>query len=346
MNSCKHVCLVGSLLWLAAAGLLHAQNETSSQPGSPDTTAKTAPANPDAQQVEEVTQPISVALLGVYNKGEEVKEMAPKIGALLMAEMSTKDTIQLVEREEIDKIISELEINLSGMIDPKTANQIGRMTGAHVLVTAATFQVDGTLYVVAKVIGVETTRVFGVTVKGPLERQLDLLTSKLAENIAETISKRQKDLLAPKKSEEDRLAALKKKLGDDRLPVLSISITEQHVGKALANPTAEVEFVRICRELGFTVVDSATLRSTKAELSISGQASSEFAMQKQNLIGVRARVEVQVKSVDGKVLVADRQTLSKVALTERIAGKVALEDATLELAERVIPQIMEQWKKR
>ncbi len=63
-------------------------------------------------------------------------------------------------------------------------------------------------------------------------------------------------------------------------------------------------------------------------------------MQRQNVIGVRARVELQVKDRNGKVLVADRQTLSQVALTERIAGRVAIEEATLTLAERILPQVL------
>ena len=325
MNRMKLVCLVGSLMVLGAARLVQAQT--------------------DSPPAEEVQQPVVVALLGVYPKGDEVAELAPKINSLLMAALSTREDIQLVEREELDKVLSELELNLSGMVDSKTANQIGHMTGARVLVSAATFQVDGNLYVVAKLIGVETTRVLGVTVKGPLRQELDLLTEKLAEDVGTTINKRQTDLIIAKKSDEDRVAALKKKIGDARLPVLTISLPEHHVGKTIIDPAAQIEFIRVCRAVGFTVIDSALLRTQKADMILTGQATSEFAMQRQSLIGVRARVDVQVKNREGKVLIADRQTVSQVALTERIAGKVAIEEAALQLAERVIPKIVEEWNK-
>ncbi len=182
-----------------------------------------------------------VAVLGVYAKGDEVKEIAPKITSLLTASLSTRTDIQLVEREEMDKVLTELELNLSGMVDPKTANQIGRMTGARILVSAATFQVDGTLYIVAKLIGVETTRVVAVTVKGPLDRQLDILTDKLADDAGALIVKRQGDLIPTQKTEEDRLEQLKKKFAGAKLPVLSINISERHIGKSVTEPTAQVE---------------------------------------------------------------------------------------------------------
>lgn len=331
-------------LFLCLAGTA---TQVSAQTEANDATSATA-AN-DATVVadaDQPPQPIAVALLGVYDKGIEVRELAPKINSLLMASLSTRDDLVLVEREEIDKVISELELNLSGMVDSKTANQIGHMTGARILISAATFEVDGNLYIVAKLIGVETTRVIGVTAKAPIQQELDLLVEKLADDVTGTVAKRQSDLIVPKKSEEDRLAALKKKIGDAKLPTLAISLPESHVGKYIADPAAQTELMRVCRALGFTVIDSPNLRPQKADLTISGQAKSEFAMQRQSLVGVRARVDLIVKGRDGKVLVADRQTISQVGLTERIAGKVAIEEATLQLAERIIPQIVEQWNKK
>ncbi len=316
---------MGLMLWASAVAMTLAQTEP-------------------ASNADDVPQPVSVAVLGVYEKGTDVKDFGPKIEALLVAALSTRENILLVERAELDKVISELELNLSGMVDPKTANRIGYMTGANVLVSAATFQVDGALYVVAKVIGTESTRVFGVSEKGPMNG-LDSLAEALAKDIDDTIAKRRSVLIPPNKPQEDRLAALKAKLGNRALPTLSVSIVERHVGKSTLDPAAQTELNHVLRTLGFTVIDGKTGSANQANLRITGEAMSEFAMQRQNLIGIRARVEINVKNASNKVLISDRQTVSRVGLTEQIASKVALEEAAFDLAERIIPQIIEQWGK-
>lgn len=296
-------------------------------------------------QAEPVAEPTTVAVLGVYEKGQDVKDLGGKLEALLVAMLTTRENLILVERAELDKVISELELNLSGMVDPKTATQIGHMTGANVLVTAATFQVNGMLYVVAKVISTETTRVFGVSVKGAME-DLDSLIEGLAEDINKTIVERRAALIVPKKADEDRLAALKAKIGKASLPVLAVNIPEKHVGRLSTDPAAQTELIYIFRTLGFTVLDGKNPSSKRADLNVSGSALSEFAMQRQNLIGIRARIEITVKDTNAKVLLAERQTISKVALTEQIASKVALEEAAMDMAERLVPKLLEQWSKR
>ncbi len=291
-------------------------------------------------------QPVSVALLGVYEKGPDVKDIGPVVDSLLMASLSTRSELMLVERAELDKVISELELDLSGLVDPKSAAKIGYVTGAKVLVTAATFQVEGTLYVVAKVFGTETTRVFGVTAKGRKDRDLEGLAEKLAEDIETTILKRLDSLVVPEQSVDDLIANLKKKISAERLPVLAVSIPEAHIRGGMRDPAAETEFLNICKSLGFTIIDGKSPEAKTADIIVSGNAASEFAMQRQNLIGVRARVELVAKTKDDRLLVAERQTISKVGLTEQIAGKVAIEEATTMAAERFIPEMVEHWRKK
>lgn len=289
-------------------------------------------------------QPTTVAVLGVYEKGPDVKDLGGKLDTLIIASLTTRDNLLLVERAELDKVMAELELNLSGMVDPKTANQIGHMVGANVLVSAATFQLNGMIYVVAKVIGTETTRVFGVSVKGDMN-ELDELVEKLVDGIDKTIVEKRAVLTAQKKPTPDRLAALKAKVGKAKLPVVAVDIGERHVGRSVADPAAQTELIHALQFLGFTIIDGKQKSAKQADLFITGDAVSEFAMQRQTLIGVRARVELSIKDQSGKVWVADRQSVSKVALTEQIAGKVAIEEAAMDLAERVIPKLVEQWNR-
>ena len=60
--------------------------------------------------------------------------------------------------------MAEHEINLSGAVNPDQAIQVGQLTGAKVIVTGSVVQVESNLYLVAKIIGTETTRVLGASI--------------------------------------------------------------------------------------------------------------------------------------------------------------------------------------
>ncbi|MEI9997789.1 MAG: CsgG/HfaB family protein [Verrucomicrobiota bacterium] len=82
---------------------------------------------------------------------------------MLEADLSTSTHAVTVEREEIDKILSEEELGVSGLVSADTAAKIGSLTGAKVLVTGRFFAAGNQYMLVAKIISTETSRVYGVT---------------------------------------------------------------------------------------------------------------------------------------------------------------------------------------
>src|SRR5678815_2466852 len=83
-----------------------------------------------------------------------------------------------------EKALGEQELGLSGTVSSETAAKVGHLTGAKVLVTGKVFKADRDLMVVAKVIGTETSRVYGELVKGPASSSLDTLASQLATKVS------------------------------------------------------------------------------------------------------------------------------------------------------------------
>ena len=59
---------------------------------------------------------------------------ARNLGELLTAELSTIDGIQLVEREEIDRVLGEMRLTASGAVAPKHAIQLGKLAKADALI--------------------------------------------------------------------------------------------------------------------------------------------------------------------------------------------------------------------
>ena len=300
-----------------------------------------APGKPvEAQEFQLVEHPI--AILPFRERGKEVKETGGQVADLMFAKLVVDPSLFLVDREDLDKTLGEAELNLSGIVNPSEAITIGRLTGAKLIVTGSVFQIDNTVYVVAKIIGTETSRVVGASVKGVIGDGLDGLVNRLGDEVIRSIKKSSDRLVAKRVEKGDRIAALKKKLGDGERPTVWISVEERHIGRTTIDPAAETELMLFCKETGFTVIDPDQGSSQQADYLIQGEGMSEFATRHGNLVSVKARLEVKiVDRASGKVVAIDRQTRVAVDLVEQIAGKQALQDAAADLAERLLPKLVE-----
>ena len=173
-----------------------------------------------------------LAVFPFQERGREVSEMGQQVTDLLFVELVTKPELYLVEREDLAKLVEEQKLNLSGVISPESATQIGQLTGAKILVTGSVLEVSGRTYLVAKVIGTETSRVFGASVKGKAGEDLDVLAGQLAEKVAKLVDEKSKDIVAPPRDTKDLIAELKKKIGDQAKPSVFIEISERHVSQS------------------------------------------------------------------------------------------------------------------
>ena len=283
-----------------------------------------------------------VAILPFQERGRDAADLGPQVTDLLFAKLVANPDMYLVEREDINKLLEEKELNLSGLVNPGQAIQVGYLTGAKIIVTGSVVIAGDSQYLVAKVIGTETSRVRGASAKGRIDDDLDELVEKLAASVATTISERASELIAKPVVLEDRIAAIGEKLGKRKRPSVWIEITERHIGQATIDPAAETEFGLICKELGFDVIDHKEGDRNTADVLVVGEGFSQFASRHGNLISVKGRVELKATNREtGKLLASDRQVSLAVDLAEQIAGKAALQEAAANIAGRLLPKIVE-----
>ncbi len=287
----------------------------------------------------ELQQPLSVAVFDFDSKDENVRDLGPKIATLVNANLSAEPNLIIVERAELEKALGEQELGLSGTVSSETAAKVGQLTGAKVLVTGRVFKTDTELFIVAKIIGTETSRVYGEMVKGGVNASFSDLSESLAKKIATDVAQKGETLVAKVETHEDRVAKIKKALGDKKLPVVSVKIAEQHFGQHVIDPAAQTELSLILQECGFTLADDTS--TNRATVEITGEAFSEFGMRKGNLQSCRARIEIKAREVaSGKIVAVDRQTSVAVDIAEHIAAKSALQNGAGELAERLLPKLV------
>jgi len=281
------------------------------------------------------------AIFPFHERGEGVKGYGNTASDILFASLVVNPDLLLVDREEINKTLGEQEMSLSGMVSPGEAVQVGSLIGAKVLITGSVIDADQSIYLVARIIGTETSRVIGESVKGRSSDAIGDLVEQLAEKVAATITARASELVAPVKKPEERIAAINAALGDKPRPILRISIVERHVGSAPIDPAAETEFTLMSRETGFEVVNPKAGLGKDADILIQGEGFSEFAMRRGNMVSVKARLEVKaIDRATDRIIATDRQTVVVVDLSEEIAGKSALQEASAQIAERLLPKLV------
>jgi len=281
---------------------------------------------------------LTVAVFDFESKDEAVRDLGPKVATLINAHLSAEPQLITVERAELEKVLGEQELGLSGTVSPGSEAKVGNLTGAKVLVTGRVMKIDSDLTLVAKIIGTETSRVYGEIVSGKPGANITDLSAELAKRIAANVAKNGETLIAKVQMHEDRVAKIKEQLHGNKLPSVSVKIPEQHIGQRVMDPAAQTELSLLLQQCGFTLVDDNS--DSKPDIEITGEALSELGMRKGNLQSCRARIEIKARDrKSGNIIMVDRQTSVAVDLAEHIAAKIALQNAAGDLAERLLPKL-------
>jgi len=324
-------------------------------------------------------------------KKSEQLTLGEKISELLTAQLSGNHGIELVERARIEKAFDELALGQTGLIEESQVARIGRMVGAHVLVTGKAFPLDNELFIVAKVIGVQTSHVFAAKANGSLSGQLSFMVYQLSDGVSKILHARRNYLMGDeveKESIEGRLAksmatlgdgsherkeesvnknpdeTLKKSIYQFKLPHVSVYVSEKHMHRDATDSAVKTELIYLLQKSGFEITDErnrqisdwalayledTTLsppKSTRADVVIIGEAFSEFAARRGDLVSCKARVELRALDVrTGQVLAIERKTHTAVNIAENIAAKTALQEATQELSLKLIPTFTQGWNR-
>lgn len=252
---------------------------------------------------------------------------------LLTTLLSATGELQLVERAELSKVLGEVELGLSGTVDASTAAQVGKLTGAKIIVTGRSFSAGKTNFVATKVISTDTGRVFGQMEQYGDSSTIAESLTKISEKIGATILEKKETLIPRVETGEERIARLRKSIEGKTLPSIFVNIPEEHISRQIPDPAAQTEIQKTFQELGFVLVDN----ESSADFVITGEAFSEMAGRRASLVSCRARVEVKTRAKGNEnEIKVERETGVAVDLSENVAAKSALQNAGSAIAERLV----------
>lgn len=103
---------------------------------------------------------LAVADLQNFTGEERYDPAGPGAATMLMSKFGGLRSVQVVERAQLEKVLSELSLNQSDLVDRTTAVKAGRLAGADFFVFGALVGVqDGTLAINLRIVETETSRV-------------------------------------------------------------------------------------------------------------------------------------------------------------------------------------------
>ncbi|MEI9892808.1 MAG: CsgG/HfaB family protein [Chthoniobacter sp.] len=229
--------------------------------------------------------PLTTAVFNFQAAGEKLANKGADVALLLGAQLSAAPNVVLIERQELQKALGEQELSLSGTVSPDTAAKLGSLTGAKVLITGRIFEAGGKSYIVVKIIGTETSRVFGEVVSFEDPAALDKAVTELAGKVVGVLNVQGASLVAPIEAPGAWLERLKQKTQGKKLPSVVVSVPEQHLSHPVIDPAVETELKLTLQQLGFEVLDPAATNKT-ADVKITGEAFSELAGTRANLVSM------------------------------------------------------------
>ncbi len=293
--------------------------------------------------------------LAVFNV-DVVKGLDAESAALtdqIVTFLSAAEGVTLVNRNQLDQIAEEHKIALSGLVDNASAVRLGKFVSAQYVVVGRASQIGATQYIVLKFIEVETTIQTTVAAKAGVDEGVEGLLAK----VQKPLEKRVNMLRNQAVEKPDRtLAELAKKVAPLRNKVFLVTISEQHVGRQLADPAAQLAAAERLQALGFKVLvphqapagwknslaKTGKYDGQQVDILIEGEGTSAFAAQLQGLTSCRARVELRAISAPGHtVLASNRGVGARADLVEDLAAKSALEDAAVDAIDALLPRLAE-----
>ncbi len=123
---------------------------------------------------------IAVMEFKSLNPGAKNTSLGSMIAEMFTTEVVNNNSFKIVEREQLNKILGELQIGQSGVLDTTDAQKLGKILGAGAIITGSVMKMGDSLRIDSRIIEVET----GIIVSAERRICKENLTD-ISQNIAD-----------------------------------------------------------------------------------------------------------------------------------------------------------------
>lgn len=140
-----------------------------------------------AQEDGEGTEKSVVAVVRFDNNtgDAQYEHLGRALSSMMISDLSVLERIQLVERERLEELLAELDLQQSAYVDPSSAQSVGMILGAQYVVAGAFVTVEPQMRLDTRIARVETSEIVTTAeVTGERDSLFDL-QQRLADQLVE-----------------------------------------------------------------------------------------------------------------------------------------------------------------
>jgi len=117
-------------------------------------------------------------------KKQEMDPLCKGLADMLITELAKIEQLQVIERIQLQKILEEMALGQSGVIDQTTAQQVGKLLGAQTLLLGSFMHMlDGQMRIDVRIVEVETGR----TIKAEEETGKPKKLTNIVQNLVKKV---------------------------------------------------------------------------------------------------------------------------------------------------------------
>lgn len=134
----------------------------------------------------------SIAVLNFRNLNKQAKEgnYGPGITAMLTSSLANTGKFKVIERVELQKVLSELKTSLAGIFDQNTIKELGKVSGVKYVVAGGISRFDTLSEIEARILDAETGEIlYADSATCEKDSEIRNVLNKLTENIIDMTSK-------------------------------------------------------------------------------------------------------------------------------------------------------------
>ncbi len=141
----------------------------------------------------ESTQQKTIAVLYFQNNSladrQNMEPLSKGLADMLITELSKIQALKVIERNQLQQMIEEMKLGQSGMVDEKTAQQVGKLLGAQTLLLGSYVALfGGKMRIDARIVEVETGRTIEAEEVTGDVKHLFKMVQKLSQKIAKALN--------------------------------------------------------------------------------------------------------------------------------------------------------------
>jgi len=124
-----------------------------------------------------------IALFPLHTLTENIKMVSDEIEDKLTANFLNSNLFTVLERKMIDKIMEEMKLQVSDLIDISKPIEIGKLIGAQYIIVGSVSSFQNKLILSVRILDVETGRIISISTERGTFSQIDIVIKKCSETL-------------------------------------------------------------------------------------------------------------------------------------------------------------------